>query len=122
MALSVPVTDNAHGDTKELRAKLALPTEPKLEHVVDHMLKMAAANHLETLSKQSQLATLLVKDAEQAYHYIINSVSWGDPELPRVTGRLAREPWVLVQGCKFVRPSELCFDLEEDTHYGKLRQ
>ena len=45
VALAVPVTDNAHGDTKRLRAKLGLPTHPELQHVVKHLLKTAAAGH-----------------------------------------------------------------------------
>lgn len=53
VSLAVPVTDSAHGDIKELRTMLGLPAEPLLEHVVSHMLKMAAAGHMETLSKQS---------------------------------------------------------------------
>ncbi len=69
VSLAVPVTDNAHGDTKELHAKLGLPAEPLLEHVVSHMLKMAAAGHMGTLSKQSSkpLFDMLLQDTQQAY-------------------------------------------------------
>jgi len=62
VSLAVPVTDNAHGDTKELRARLGLPAEPLLEHVVSHMLKMAAAGHMGTLSKQSSRPLIAKQD------------------------------------------------------------
>ena len=35
------VTSNAMGDTNRLRAKLDLPTEPQLAHVVEHLLTTA---------------------------------------------------------------------------------
>ncbi len=129
MALAVPVTDNAHGDTKTLRGRLDLPSEPVLEHVVDHMLKMAASGHFEALSKQMSypLSDILLEDIKQSYMFIVNSVgqklaAWQgrDTDLAKTAGRLRHEPWVLVQGSKFVVPSELCYDLEEDTHHGRL--
>ncbi len=106
VALAVPVIDNAHGDTKELRAQLGLSREPKLERVVDHMLKMAAAGHLQALSRQTShpFSEILLEDIEHAYEFIVNGIKQKlaaayqtDPELHRVTKLLAEEPWVLVQ-------------------------
>ena len=130
VALAVSVTDNAHEDTKTLRGRLGLPSEPVLEHVVDHMLKMAASGHFEAaLSKQMSkpLSDILLEDIKQAYLFIVNSIGQKlalgqgrDADLGKTAGRLGQEPWVLVQGSKFVVPSELCYDLEEDTHHGRL--
>ncbi|DBA97093.1 hypothetical protein WJX77_010501 [Trebouxia sp. C0004] len=77
VSLTAPVTDNAHGDTRELRTKLGLPAEPVLEHVVSHTLQMAAAGHMEALSKQSSkpLFDNLLQDTQQAYQFIVKSVS-----------------------------------------------
>ena len=125
VALAVPVIDNAHGDTHELRAKLGLPTEPDLKHVVDHMLKMAAAGHLKAMSQQTSnpLTGLLLEDIKQAYQYIVHhvrqSLASGGSLLETLKPRLAEGCWVLVSDYKFVRPSELCFDLEEDKNHGK---
>ena len=129
VALAIPVTDNSHGDTKELRAKLGLPTEPELQHVVDHLLKMAATGYMESLSKHTSnpMYGILLQDLEAAYQYIVKSISQqlarpegADSETARVAVRLAEEPWVLVKGCMFVKPHELCFDLEEGTPHGNL--
>ena len=65
----------------------------------------------------------VVEGIRQGYQFIINSVSKSMaegslPNLARESNRLAQEAWVLVQGCKFVRPCELCFDLEKDTPQG----
>jgi len=131
VSLAVPVTDNAHGDTKTLRGMLGLPAEPVLEHVVDHMLKMAASGHFEALSKQmsNPLSDILLEDIRQSYLFMVDSIGqklavWQgrDADLAKTTTRLKQEPWVLVQGSKFVTPSELCYDLEEDTHHGRLYQ
>jgi len=130
VALAVPVTDNAHGDTKALRGRLGLPAEPVFEHVVDHMLKMTASGHFEALSKQmsNPLSDTLLEDIKQSYMFIVNSIGQKlavgqgrDTDLGKTTDRLGQEPWVLVQGSKFVVPSELCYDLEEDTHHGRLQ-
>ncbi len=129
VALAVPVTDNVHGDTKTLRARLGLPSEPVLEHVVDHMLKMTASGHFGALSKQmsNPLSEILLEDIKQSYIFIVASIGQklavgqgSDAVLGKTTERLGQEPWVLVQGSKFVVPSELCYDLEEDTHHGRL--
>ena len=129
VALAVPVTDTAHGDTKTLRGRLDLPSEPVLEHVVDHMLKMAASGHLQALSKQmsNSLSDILLEDIKQSYLFIVNGIGQKlavgqgrDADLAKTAGRLRQESWVLVQGSKFVVPSELCYDLEEDTHHGRL--
>ena len=129
VALAIPVTDSAHGDTKELRAKLNLPTEPELQHVVDHLLKLATAGYMETLSKETSnpMYGILLEDLEAAYRYIVKSISQKlavsdrtDSETARVAVRLAHEPWVLVKGCMFVKPRELCFDLEEGAPHGNL--
>jgi len=130
VALAVPVTDNAHGDTKALRGRLGLPSEPVLEHVVDHMLKMTASGHFEALSKQmsNPLSETLMEDIKQSYMFIVDSIGQKlavgqgrDADLGKTTERLGQEAWVLVQGSKFVVPSELCYDLEEDTHHGRLQ-
>ena len=128
VSLAVPVTDNAHGDTKQLRRKLGLPAEPMLEHVVNHMLKMAAAGHMENLSKQSSkpLFDLLLQDTQQAYHFIVMSISQklaapGGTNAgldSNVTAKLAQEPWIWVAGCQFVRPNEVCFNLEDTAQHG----
>ncbi len=111
VSLAVPVTDNAHGDTKELRARLGLPAEPLLEHVVSHMLKMAAAGHMGTLSKQSSrpLFDMLLQDTQQAYQFIVKSIgqklalpSKTNPGLTsNVTAKLAQEPsgWQAASSC-----------------------
>ncbi len=128
MSLAVPVTNNAHGDTKELREKLGLPAEPLLEHVVSHMLKMAAAGHMESLSKQSSkpLLDILLQDTQQAYQFIVKSIGQklaapGGTNASldsNVTAKLAQEPWIWVAGRRFVRPNELCFDLEDTAQCG----
>ena len=130
VSLAVPVTDNAHGDTKELRKKLGLPTEPLLEHVVDHMLKMAAAGHMESLSKQSSkpLFDILLQDTQQAYQFIVKSISQKLAAPGRtnagldsnVTAKLAQEPWIWAAGRQLVRPHELCFDLEDTAQHGDV--
>lgn len=40
-------------------------------------------------------------------------------ELADENSRLREGAWVLVQDCKFVRPCELCFDLEADNSQGR---
>ena len=54
VSLALPVIDNSHGDTKALRRKLGLAAQPKLQHVVDHLLRiaMAASSDLKTALKQ----------------------------------------------------------------------
>ena len=128
VSLSIPVTDNAHGDTKALRNKLGLPAEPKLEHAVDHLLQMAATPDIGAALKLRSQSEFVLQGIKQGYRYIINSISQemlmissSETELAGVGRRLAQEPWVLVQGCKFVRPCELCFDLEEDTSQGHFK-
>lgn len=123
VSLSIPVIDNAHGSTKFLRSKLGLPAEPKLEHVVDHLLKMAAAPDIEAVLQLRSQADFALQGIEQGYRYIINCISLrmqnsSDLELAGVSRRLVQEPWVLVQGSKFVRARELCFDLDKDTSQG----
>ncbi len=130
VSLAVPVTDNAHGDTKELRKKLGLPIEPLLERVVDHMLKMAAAGHMESLSKQSSkpLFDILLQDTQQAYQFIVKSISKKLAASGRtnagldskVTAKLAQEPWIWAAGRQLVRPNELCFDLEDTAQHGDV--
>ena len=123
VALAVPVTDSAHGDTKWLRTQLGLQAGPKLQHVVQHLVQTASAGHLETAAQNSanlSLQQLLLDDVQQAYQHIVDSISSSDPALAQVTDKLMQEPWVLVQGCKFVRPHELCFDLAQDINEGEF--
>ncbi|KAL3132916.1 hypothetical protein ABBQ38_006830 [Trebouxia sp. C0009 RCD-2024] len=122
VALALPVTDNSHGDTKALRHQLGLPAQPRLEHVVDHLLQLVATPGLEAALKLPA-HDFVVDGLRQGYQCVINSVSKSMaegslPNLARESSRLAQEAWVLVQGCKFVRPCQLCFDLEEDTPQG----
>ncbi|DBA87163.1 TPA: hypothetical protein ACH3X2_005211 [Trebouxia sp. C0005] len=81
VALSMPITDTVHGSTKELRALLGLQTEPQLDSVIDHLLKTAAAGHIQTLSNQTSnpLLDILLQDDEQAYGRIVRSISEADP-------------------------------------------
>ena len=121
-ALSLPIIDNSHGDTKALRHQLRLPKQPSLAHVVDHLLKLVATPDLGS-SLMLPGHEFVLDGIRQGYQFIINSVSKSMaegslPNLGRESDRLAQEAWVLVQGCKFVRPCQLCFDLEEDTDQG----
>ena len=129
VSLALPIIDNPHGDTQALRCKLGLPVQPKLQHVVDHLLTMAANSDLKTLLKQgSPLREFVLAGIQRGYQFIISSVSkvqaeagyWDTREMGDASGRLKSGAWVLVQNCKFVRPCELCFDLEEDTSQGRL--
>ena len=122
VSLALPVIDNSHGDTQTLRRKLGLPVQPKHGHVVDHLLKMAANSDLRAALKQgSPYREFVLAGIQQAYQVIISSVSNGSlgaAELADGNSRLREGSWVLVQDCKFVRPCELCFDLEADTSQG----
>ena len=129
VSLALPITDNSHGDTKALRRKLGLPVQPELQHVVDHLLTMAGNSDLKAALKQgSPLREFVLAGIQQGYQFIINSASkvqaeagsWDIGETADASGRLKKAAWVLVQDCKFVRPCELCFDLEEDTSQGRL--
>ena len=125
VSLALPVTDISHGDTKALRRKLGLPIQPKLQHVVDHLLKLTANSDLQAALKPgSPLREFVVAGIQQAYQFIISRVqaeaTWDTGEMALESIRLKEGAWVLVQDCKFVRPCELCFDLEEDTSQGRL--
>ena len=93
------------------------------------MLKMTASGHFEALSKQmsNPLSETLMEDIKHSYMFVVDSIGQKlavgqgrDADLGKTTERLGQEAWVLVQGSKFVVPSELCYDLEEDTHHGGL--
>ena len=121
VSLAVPVTDNAHGDTKALRAHLGLPTQPTTGHVVDHLLKLVATTGVEEILKLSShpLNGFVLDGIKKGYQHIISHSNKHSclADL-NVNSRLAQEPWVLVKNGKFVRPCDLCFDLEGDTPSG----
>ncbi|KAL3132912.1 hypothetical protein ABBQ38_006826 [Trebouxia sp. C0009 RCD-2024] len=107
VGLALPVTDNSHGDTQALRCQLGLPAQPRLEHVVDHLLKMAITPGLGSTLKQSG-RDFVLDGIRQGYQFIINSVSKSMaegslPNLARESSRLAQEAWVLVP-----RAASLC--------------
>ena len=127
VSLALPVTDNSHGDTKTLRRQLGLRTQPGLTHVVDHLLKLTAMPDLKAALKHgSPMRAFVLDGIQKGYQFIISIVSEvaakagseGIAILADESSRLAQGAWVLVQDCKFVRPCELCFDLEEDTSQG----
>ena len=126
VSLALPVTDNSHGDTQALRRRLGLRNQPGLKHVVEHLLKLTAMPELKAVLKPgSPMRQFVLEGIQKGYQFIIKEVSaWTGSQsmatLADESNKLAQGAWVLVQDCKFVRPCELCFDLEEDTSQGTV--
>ena len=130
VSLALPVIDNSHGDTKALRRQLGLHDQPGLKYVVDHLLKLTAMPDLKAaLQPGSPMHKFMLEGIQKGYQFIISIVSGiltragshqGMTILADESNKLAQGAWVLVQDCKFVRPCELCFDLEEDTSQGTV--
>ena len=93
-----PVTHHVYGDTMGLRTQLGLDKGPHVSHVIDHMLKMAAAGHLKAAMQLQPLHAALTDDVHGAYHIVIKSIDkmLKSGQTP-VAWRLLHEPWVLVK-------------------------
>ena len=127
---AVPVTDTSHGNTASLRTILALPTEPQLQHVVD-LLKTAQPcqgqlNLPQALMRSGAAAalSLILQDIQQAYQHICSGIATlladGAADLTAVSAQLASQPWVMLPGNHFVKPSQLVFIQPGGANAGKI--
>ena len=131
-ANAIAVTSNVYGDTNPLRSKLFLPDAPEMLHVVDHLLQTAASDAIQqALQKRNTDARrAILQDVDKAYQFIFDkaNIHMTSPTLPTgyvptftaAADKLAKHPWVLVDGHKFVLPSKLCFNVDEDATEGEF--
>ena len=127
VANAVAVINNAMGPTSLLRSKLELPTEPRLELVVHHLLKTVKADSVAALfamprSRAGNVLEILIDNIDRAYGHIVEGMdkllAARDTKQLSLANRLYLEPWVLVDGGNFMVPNELCFNATENRSQG----
>ncbi|DBB07706.1 TPA: hypothetical protein ACH3X3_009132 [Trebouxia sp. C0006] len=127
MANAVAVISNAMGPTSLLRSELNLPMEPRLELVVHHLLKTVKADSVAALfamprSRAGNVLEILIEDIDHAYGHVVKGMdkllAAGDNKRFSLANCLYLDPWVLVDGGKFVVPNELCFGAAHNSIQG----
>ena len=124
---AVPVTDPSYGDTTQLRAQLGCPQGPQLKHAVEHLLQTAKNHNEEQQPKllPQPVKDVIKEDVEKAYAQILTAVSryltvQDVKALENLATSLFSAPWLLVQSStKFVEPTMVVFEIEEDTTDGE---
>ncbi len=129
MANAVAVISNAMGPTSLLRSELNLPMEPRLELVVHHLLKTVKADSVAALfamprSRAGNVLEILIEDIDHAYGHVVEGMdkllAAGDNKRFSLANCLYLDPWVLVDGGKFVVPNELCFGAAHNSIQGTI--
>ena len=121
------VTSNIHGDTAPLRNRLCC--KPKLfVACLKHLLCIASNAQIETVLQQQNhpLRAALCEDVQQIYSLTMSCLTHNvtvhglpDSIVESWHTLLRGRPWILVQGKLFVRPDQLCFDVDADSKSGE---